>query len=911
MECVAVAVNMACQKDHRLEFSKLDMQARLGLGGEDVVILLDVVGEHAWNFSITSPRTNNLKKRLLHAQGHVCLHSPPGSGLSVAARLAQKRVQEATWSEAGERLKTKRAYDLFSRVVSYADFFKGISSITLHDTEAVATINTQPNQPPQNESPVTPACDAVVLDQFIQVVGLLINTSDIVSPDEVMVCTAMEHSTTTTSCDLASREPWTAHASYIPNSPTQATGDVFIFAPDGSLAAAFTGCRFTKVDICRLERILDSFGQPHKKVTGATPSQATQALQYARSDDPLEHSRHASSTPATDLIPTPQIEEDYLSLPLERYIRAVASDVEDGTAPAEISLDALTANKQATETAFSWNVDLDGKRLHATNMQERGIALPVWANGDPQAISTDDHFVEMVSSEETEAVVKNLLAEMTGASADAIKESMTLADIGVDSLTLIEFTATMPDLDLTLVEGGVVTTEMTIREILQAVKPAADSKHCHQPTSTEGNKGGNMVHLFPIPANTPNDHQARLFKARPSVLDIVGAIDACEKALPEAAAPFQLERYWTEVEPKQTELTLAYIKEAMLKQGIDLVRLEPGELVPEIPHIPKHSRLAKRLLEILCEQGIVEMRDGRLVASNRASGLSKDSATIYEELMHQYELYAVDARLVKLTGPMLAECLMGEVDATKLLFGSDHAANTLQEYYTNSPVLAVATAQVVTLITATLDKIEKPSNTTVRILEVGAGTGGTTRQLLEALAQHNVKVDYTFSDISPSLVTKAKRRFARFSSWVTFTKLDLEAPVSSQLSGMFDIIVSTNCVHATRDRTMVCARLRQMLSPAGFLALSEVTRKINFYDIVFGLLDGWWLSPRIYPLQPAEHWMKVLKNAGFCWTAFTAGAQRRLATQQLLVGCGSKSLGQIRTTGPTILTPMHQKHTEV
>ena len=64
-----------------------------------------------------------------------------------------------------------------------------------------------------------------------------------------------------------------------------------------------------------------------------------------------------------------------------------------------------------------------------------------------------------------------------------------------------------------------------------------------------------------------------------------------------------------------------------------------------------------------------------------------------------------------------------------------------------------------------------------------------------------------------------------------------------------------------------------MLTSDGFMILSEVTRIINWYDIVFGLLDGWWLSEGLdaYPLQPPEDWMSEFRKAGFASTAFTRG----------------------------------------
>jgi hypothetical protein len=49
-------------------------------------------------------------------------------------------------------------------------------SISMSDTEVVAKITIAADQPGLDESTVAGGCDAVSLDNFIQVVGLLMNT---------------------------------------------------------------------------------------------------------------------------------------------------------------------------------------------------------------------------------------------------------------------------------------------------------------------------------------------------------------------------------------------------------------------------------------------------------------------------------------------------------------------------------------------------------------------------------------------------------------------------------------------------------------------------------------------------------------------------------------------------------------
>ena len=71
--------------------------------------------------------------------------------------------------------------------------------------------------------------------------------------------------------------------------------------------------------------------------------------------------------------------------------------------------------------------------------------------------------------------------------------------------------------------------------------------------------------------------------------------------------------------------------------------------------------------------------------------------------------------------------------------------------------------------------------------------------------------------------------------------LDIEKPPSEKLLGRFHVILSTNCIHATKNLAASCANARKMLRAGGFLALVETTHRLFWMDLVFGLLEGWWL----------------------------------------------------------------------
>jgi len=78
-----------------------------------------------------------------------------------------------------------------------------------------------------------------------------------------------------------------------------------------------------------------------------------------------------------------------------------------------------------------------------------------------------------------------------------------------------------------------------------------------------------------------------------------------------------------------------------------------------------------------------------------------------------------------------------------------------------------------------------------RVLEIGAGTGGTTAALLPLLPAEST--DYVYSDISSAFLAAAEERFARF-PFVSYRVIDIErSPQMQGLSaGSFDIVLAAN-----------------------------------------------------------------------------------------------------------------------
>ncbi len=102
----------------------------------------------------------------------------------------------------------------------------------------------------------------------------------------------------------------------------------------------------------------------------------------------------------------------------------------------------------------------------------------------------------------------------------------------------------------------------------------------------------------------------------------------------------------------------------------------------------------------------------------------------------------------------------------------------------------------------------------MRILEIGAGTGGLAAHVLPLLERglHS----YTFTDVSAGFFTPAAQKLAAFPE-VEFKVFDLEksGAVQDIELGSFDFVIGTNCVHAVADVRTALRNVHDLLAPGG------------------------------------------------------------------------------------------------
>lgn len=160
-------------------------------------------------------------------------------------------------------------------------------------------------------------------------------------------------------------------------------------------------------------------------------------------------------------------------------------------------------------------------------------------------------------------------------------------------------------------------------------------------------------------------------------------------------------------------------------------------------------------------------------------------------------------------------------------------------------------------------------NPAMQILEIGAGTGGATRPVMETLTAQGKRYEkYCFTDISPSFFEQAKDTIFKDQLDSTeFRVLNVENDSLEQgfEAGLYDLIVAANVLHATKKINVSLSNAKRLLKPGGRLLLFEITNiEVLLSHFCFGTLPGWWLSEdkdrRWGPLMSAESWRHHLSQ---------------------------------------------------
>lgn len=768
-----------------------------------------------------------------HMSGSITFYQPTSPAVqSDFARLSRlgsygrcKRILDG--GEADDIVVGRNIYRAFESVIDYKDLYRHLTKLVgKHGDSAGRVIRAHDKQG---------WLDSVLTDCFCQVAGVAVNlfsdTADFLDRgiyigDRVDRWIRAPGLLT----DPAKPKEWEVFAMSSRESDTAFVSDVFAFdARNGSLYEAILGIRYSKVAIAGIRKALN-------RVIAENPN----------SSSAISPPQTPPTFVSSDLSPWPALQQQ-VSLPV----------------PAVNGINGFT----------------DVKDVQAVN----GTHKPAKA-------------AKEASGSHIPAKTKEILSNLSGIEVEDIEDDSDLVEMGIDSLMAMELTREVDAafkctletdqlMGLTDFRSLVVCISTTLGLELNGNTDSGYDSETGPQTNGVGGKSVNTAAITNGVNGVKGDIAQEASLPSSTVLNVFRATNAVTD---EFINNYKMGNYYNEVRPISTTLCAAYIVEAFEKLGCSIKHAQPGERLASISYLPKHEKFMKELYKIIgpSETGLVDIIGSDLVRTTVPCP-DKPASTLLQEALRDKPDHAPEFKLSALTGCKLAECLIGKEDGLQIIFGSAEGRRTVSDVYAVAPLNYTWIKQAEFFIQQLLQRLPS-TDQRIKILEMGAGTGGTTATIVPMLAALGVPVTYTFTDLSSSLVAAARKRFKQY-PFMEFKVVNIEAEPDKALIHSQHIVLANACVHATRSLPVSLRNIHQILRSDGMLLLLEETEQLPWVDFVFGLLEGWWLfeDGRVHAQVTAEHWEKDLRGAGFGHVDYTDGQCREAQVQRIIFGFAS------------------------
>lgn len=514
---------------------------------------------------------------------------------------------------------------------------------------------------------------------------------------------------------------------------------------------------------------------------------------------------------------------------------------------------------------------------------------------------------------DVEGQIRVILAEISGLEPAEITMESRLAEIGIDSLMGMELGREMEGVFKTALMSDELAEVTTFRELVTQVATvlsrgdSADEDQTSEETVSGENSGGLSTPATAIgtapstsppvereytkPASVPiEDHCKDEGGVKLSPCIIFEAFEESKRLTDDLIAEFHLVGYMDTVLPRQTQMCVALVIEAFEQLEWRLCDVKPGEVLQRIPHERQHERLMDRLYGLLEKEArLLNINPGTGVITRTAIAASyKSSEAILADLLEAYPEHAVENRLIYFAGRRLTDVLRGDIDGIKLIFGTDEGRELVTGLYGDLLLNKLANAQMREILKRLIHKISRWDGP-LKIMELGAGTGGTTKEMVPMLASLGVPIEYTFTDLSGSFVAAARKKFGKDFPFMKFRIQDIEQPPAADMIGTQHIVIAHNAIHATRSLYRSVFNVRKALRPDGFLMILEMTQPVYWVDMIFGLFEGWWLfeDGRTHAIANQTRWQADLQRAGYGRVDWTDGWRPEVEFEHVIVAQAS------------------------
>jgi acyl transferase domain-containing protein/acyl carrier protein len=660
---------------------------------------------YTWTFKVTSTDAKG-PGAITHSVGELCFQAPDDAQCRLEFGRYERLVSHKHCLEvldsldADDIIQGRSIYKVFSEVVDYGEQYCGLQKLVGRGSECAGRVV-------KLHSGET-WLDAFLGDCFCQVGGIWVNCIANESRNDMFIANGFEMWTRAPVSNLAyddgNNKEWHVLARHAKTTAASGPGDgfltdIFVFdSRTGRLAEIILGIHYAKVPKLSMMKLLARLS-PGSSFPGSTSTKigdhaddafvkgATGGLSRPMGSPKLLAMNPSSNSPLSAVNGNENGNQPGKS-GMTRRLKAVLADlvglepdeIKDGTDLTDIGIDSLMGMEMARDVEREFSCTLDqGELMLVTDLP--GI-LACLRSALGSSVEDDD----LVQGESDDG-------------SDEILSSTPPSSSDTEQGSKITKPSNYSSSDATSIDKSSAAT---------AVK------------STLANGDGTQWN---------HDEKPEALNLEASV--VLEAFGESKSRTDHFIQDHSCAGYLDNVMPKQTNLCVALAAEAFKQLGCDLSVAQPGQELQRITCAPQHSRLLDYLYHMLEEARIIDIDTSDNLQSIMRTAISLPSTAseaILQDLMHDHPGHNYANQLTHWTGTRIADVLTGKVDGVKLIFGDVKGRELVAGLYGDSLLNRLSYQQMSDFLQRLVAKLSrKDVNGTLRILEMGAGTGGTTK----------------------------------------------------------------------------------------------------------------------------------------------------------------------------------------
>ena len=884
---------------------------------------------HSWSWKIVSTGTQKTDSSTDHVHGRLTFRRMDDSQYQAEfaryERLVghQRCLRVLNSEDADDIIQGQNIYKTFAEIVNYGEQYRGLKRLVGLGNECAGRVVKKYSKETWLDTHLT--------DCFSQVAGIWVNCMTNRAPEDMFIASG---------CELLIRSPkirnesprpevWDVFAYHHRESEKAYTTDVFTFdSTTGELMEVMLGIKYAKVAKASMQKILARLSPGVAKPAAASgPSaNAVNKVPAAPSKSVEKISVPKTKAPKKQQPARPDIKSTVRTL-LSNVSGLEPEDIKDDTELAEIGIDSLMGMELAREVEVVFKCTLPAEKLMEVTSFPSFVeciqtSLPPTEDvaiedddDDDTEESTDESGFTTGGSDGTTTPLSTpdeapsggvdiveYLAEVLGVGASDIQDDTLLVDLGVDSLLSSELRSDFAGKFEVHISEEISIEAMTVEELNSKINasfnatksPGQSEKRAVAGTQkAKGNAPSKDSKSTPPSLATPAPVAVtqsiatsgdNLKMPGAAVLEAFGE---AKKRTDQLIRDYKIDNFAEIICPRSTQLCIAITVEAFEKLGVSIKAAKPGQVLQRIQHVPQHQRLVEYLYEMLEKEARLIDFEGSKIIRTAISPPSKSSKALLQDLLRLYPDWSYAMKLTQFAGASLADVLTAKTDGIKLIFGTEEGRELVGGLYCDHVFNKMNYTQMADFVENLISRLPMRDGP-LKIMEMGAGTGGTTLYMAPMLARLGVPVEYTFTDLSPSMVAAARKKFKPY-PFMKFMAHDIEKPVPTELVGTQHIVIASNAVHATHDLVKSGTNIRNALRPDGFLMMLEMTQIVPFIDVIFGLLEGWWLfdDGRSHAIAHQDRWERDMQSAGFGHVDYSDGHLPENKIQKVIIALAS------------------------